>query len=361
MIRQAAELVRYLTMTKRSSSITIRDVAHRAGVSVATVSRYINQNAPVSNELSERIQQAMDELDFVPQAVARHLATQRTNAIGLVLPNMHNPFFAPMLAGIEEVVRQHEYNLLVATCHPAKQGQRHLPLGPQNTDGMLAFADSLDEAEIQLLYERGFPLVLIHQTPASGLNIPFVTVENKAATRELVEHLITAHGRRRIILLDGPDRHEDAYWREIGYKAALDAHGIPFDKALRLPGRFEREVAYNTMKLFLADPNHPPFDAIFTGDDDAAVGVYDALKEAALRIPEDVSVVGFDDSQMSPFLDPPLTTVAAPTEEVGRSAARQLLRLLNGQEAQRETLHPTKIVIRRSCGCPVDANPYEIA
>lgn len=347
-------------MTKRSSSITIRDVARQAGVSVATVSRYLNQNAPVSDQLAERIRQVMADLDYVPQAAARHLAMQKTYAIGLLLTNMHNQFFAPLLSGIEEVVRQHDYNLLVATRRPTIQGQRQLPLGIHNTDGLLAFADSLDEAEIRQFHDRGFPIVLIHRTPASDLTIPFVTVENKAATRQLVEHLITAHGRRRILLMRGPAQQEDAYWREVGYKAALAAHGIEFDETLTLEGSFEREIAYASLKAFMADPLHPSFDAVFAGDDDAAVGVYDALKEVGLRIPEDVSVVGFDDSRMSPFLAPPLTTVCAPTEEVGRSATRQLFCLLNGQTPQQATLHPTEIVIRRSCGCMVNANPYEI-
>ena len=346
-------------MTKRSSAITIRDVARAAGVSVATVSRYINKNAPVSDDLSQRIQEIMDAFNYVPQATARHLAMRRKNAIGLLLTNIQNHFFAPLLTGIEEVVRAHGYNLLVATCHPDMREGSQLPLGMHNTDGLLAFADSLDEDDIRQFYDREFPLVLIHRTPANDLAIPFVTVENKAATRHLVEHLITVHGRSRIILMGGPEQQEDSYWREVGYKAALSANGIAYDLALVLRGSFQRAIAYANLKAFLADPHHPPFDAIFAGDDDAAIGVYDALKEAGLHIPDEVSVVGFDDSQLSQFLTPPLTTVRAPTAQVGRSAAEQLFRLLAGEAPEREILHPTELVIRRSCGCQVQANPYE--
>lgn len=338
-------------MTKQSSSITIRDVARQSGVSVATVSRYLNQNAPVSAKLSARIQQVMDELDYVPQDTARHLALRQKRAIGLLLSNMHNHFFAPLLAGIEEVVQGHGYNLLIATCRPHLQSDYQFPLGSHNTDGLLAFADSLDDEQIALFHDRQFPLVLIHKTPANGLPIPFVTVENKAATRKLMEHLILVHGRRRIVFMRGPAQQEDSYWREIGYKTALAAHDIPFDEALVLQGSFERAAAYEAMKTFLQNPAHPDFDAVFSGDDDAAVGVYDALKEAGLCIPEDVSMVGFDDSYMAPFLSPPLTTVRAPTKEVGRSAARQLFCILQGETPDIETLHPTEIVIRHSCGC----------
>lgn len=342
----------YIIMTKRSSSITIRDVARRAGVSTASVSRYLNQNTPVSDQLSQRIREAMDELDYVPQANARHLALQKTKTIGLMLTSMHNAFFGPLLAGIEEVVvSEHRYNLLVATnrSHTGKDYQ--LPLGIHNTDGLLIFADSLDDEQIALFQDRQFPLVLIHKTPVEGLDIPFVTVENKAATRQLVEHLICEHNRRRIILMRGPEKQEDSYWREEGYKAALSAHGIPFDESLVLRGSFERRVAYHEMRAFLAHPDHPEFDAVFAGDDDATVGIYQALKEFGLRIPGDVSVVGFDDMLMAPFLSPPLTTVRAPTEAVGRSAAEHLFCLLAGKRPKMETLHPTEIVIRQSCGC----------
>jgi LacI family transcriptional regulator len=339
-------------MTRRSSSITIRDVAQRAGVSVATVSRYINQNVPVSEKLSQQIQQVMDELNYVPQATARHLALRKTQTIGLLVTNLHNDFFAPLLAGIEGAVSENGYNLLVASYRPEYRRDYQLPLGLHNTDGMLVFADSLNDDQIRLLYRRKFPVVLVHRTPSNGLDIPFVTVENKAATQKLVDHLITEHGRRRIIFMRGPGQQEDSYWRELGYRAALADHGIPFDEALTLCGSFERDIAYGAMKSFLRDPACPEFDAIFAGDDDAAMGVYSALKEAGLGIPEDVGVIGFDDSRMSAFLTPALTTVRAPTEEVGRVATEQLIRHIRGEEVEAEVLLPTSLVIRQSCGCP---------
>ena len=152
-------------MRKPPSASTIRDVARKAGVSVATVSRYLNQTAVVSAGLSQRIQQVMDELDYVPQASARHLALQKTNAIGLLLTNMNSHFFGPLMAGIEQVVRSNGCDLLVATARPAPEGG-HIALGPHNVDGLLIFADSLSEERIRLLHRRQFPMVLIHRTPA---------------------------------------------------------------------------------------------------------------------------------------------------------------------------------------------------
>lgn len=338
-------------MTKRSNSITIRDVAREAGVSVATVSRYINQTAPVSEEVSARIEQVMLQLDYVPHETARQLALHTKNAVGLLLTSMHNPFFGPLLAGVEKIVRENGYNLLVASYHSSLPGATAVPLGTHNTDGLIAFADSLSDAQIASFYDRGFPIVLIHKTPAASQAIPFTTIENKAATRKLIHHLITVHNRRRIILMRGPENQEDTHWREEGFRAALAEQGIPFDEQLVLNGSFEDEVAYQSLRRFLADPHHPEFDAVFAGDDDAAIGVYKALKEVDYTIPEAISVVGFDDSLMAPFLSPPLTTVRAPTEMVGQSVARQLFCLLEKKELELVNLLPTEMILRRSCGC----------
>lgn len=341
-------------MTKKSSSVTIRDVAREAGVSVATVSRFINRNAPISPEVAGRIEVVMNRLKYVPHATARQLATRRTNSIGLLLTNMHNDFFGPLLSGIEEVASQNGHALIVATFQPdSRKTNLHPPIGPHNTDGLLVFADSLTDEQIEKLHEQKFPLVLIHRTPANHLNIPFVTVENKDAVYKLVNHLIEVHDRHRILLLRGPEHQEDSYWRESGYKEALAKHGIPFDEALVIPGDFERKVAYKSLMQYMGQ-NQTYFDAVFAGDDDAAIGALSALKENKKRIPEDVAVVGFDDLHLTSYLNPPLSTVRAPTEEVGRTATLQLFNILQGKPTELRTVLPTEIILRRSCGCPYE-------
>ena len=336
---------------KTSESITIRDVAEQAGVSVATVSRYLNDSAPVSGEVGIRIQKVMTDLKYVPHAAARQLASQKTMVIGLLLNNIYNDYFGPLLYGVESVVQQNGYNLLVATNRPNQHPPSYQPLGSHNVDGLLVFADSLNDEELLRLQSRKMPTVLIHRSSPSGSDIPSVTVENKAATYHLIDHLIKEHGRRRIVFVRGPVYQEDSYWREMGYRQALEAHAIPFDPDLILTGDFEREVAYQSMKKFLSNGKSESFDAVFAGDDTAAVGVLDALKENNFRIPEDVAVVGFDDSLLSSFLIPALTTVKAPTYDVGRCAAENLIRMLNRQVIENVTLLPTELIIRNSCGC----------
>jgi LacI family transcriptional regulator, galactose operon repressor len=338
-------------MTQRSNSVTIYDVAREAGVSVATVSRYINRNAPVSAEVAERLDRVMSDLRYVPHAAARHLASRKTRVIGLLLNNLHNDFFVPLLNGVEAVVRKKEYNLIVATYHANSRDALPPPIGPHNTDGMLVFSDGLVDEDISKLNASRFPMVLVHRTPPPSLSIPSVTVENVEITTKLVEHLIQVHGKRRIIFLRGPIDQEDSYRREVGYKSALAANGIPFDEDLVLNGGFERDIAYNVLDQMLGNGKQVAFDAIFTGDDDAAIGTMQALHKHGYRIPEDIAVIGFDDLGFAPFLNPPLTTVRAPTESVGRIAAERLFELLENQLSNGAVILPTEIIIRRSCGC----------
>ena len=149
----------------------------------------------------------------------------------------------------------------------------------------------------------------------------------------------------------GPDYQEDSYWRETGYRSALEARGIPVDERLMLKGDFEREVAQESLNQFLENENRLEFDSVFAGDDDAAIGVINALTDHGFRVPEDIAVVGFDDLRLSAFLTPPLTTVRAPTESVGRIAAERLFGLLKKDVSEGLVLLPTEIIIRRSCGC----------
>src|ERR1041385_7885790 len=140
-------------MTRRSSSVTIRDVARQAGVSVATVSRYINRNAPVSAEVAERLSRVMSDLRYVPHAAARHLASRKTRVVGLLLNNLHNDFFVPLLNGVEAVIRKKGYNLIVATYHANSRNDMPPPIGPHNTDGLLVFSEGLVDDDLISLNE----------------------------------------------------------------------------------------------------------------------------------------------------------------------------------------------------------------
>ena len=335
-------------MKSKPTYTTISDVAEHAGVSIATVSRVLNGKIPVHADKAERVRKAIAELNFVPPSAARVLASRKTNTIGLVFSEIRGAFFPHLLKGIEAQLHEAGYELLVYSTHSDRPIKRK-PIGEHNTDGLLVFTTSLEKEEIARLYKINFPLVLMHETPPDGMDIPVITVENKDGAEMLVSHLIKQHGRRRIVFLRGPKGHEDSVWRERGYREALATHNIPFDETLVSSGEFDQETAYHSMQKLIQDS--VDFDAVFAGDDDAAIGVYRALKEAIRLIPNDVAVVGFDDVDFAGYISPPLTTIRAPIEEVGREAVRQLLCLLEGEQAQSLVLKRTELVIRESCGC----------
>lgn len=194
-------------------------------------------------------------------------------------------------------------------------------------------------------------MVMVHRLPPPNVPIPSVTVENTEVTKNLIEHLIKMHGRRRILFMRGPSNQEDTLLREEGYKCALQANGIPYDENLILNGEFERDIAYAVMNEFLGREKRVEFDAVFTGDDDAAIGVLRSLDEHGLRVPAEIAVVGFDDLGFAQLLNPPLTTVRAPTESVGRIATERLFEILANHPSDEVTVLPTKIILRNSCGC----------
>ncbi len=337
-------------MARASSPPTISDVARRARVSIATVSRVLNASTPVADKTAARVSAAVEALHFVPRAAARGLASHRTHCLGLVLPEIGREFYLPLLRGIEAEARRAGYDLLIETTRTPDTARRSLGgLGEHNTDGLIVFTESVENAELSRLYKKRFPMVLLHQMPPEGTNIPVITIENKAGAEELVDHLIDVHGCRRIAFLRGPAGNEDSDWRERGYCASLKRHGIPFDPSLVAYGGYESEQAGVAIGQWLMDGVQ--FDAIFAGDDDAAAGVLAALRSAGRHVPSDLAVVGFDDVAVSRYLTPALTTVRSPIEDVGCEAVLQLLRVIRGEATDSITLLPTELVIRNSCGC----------
>jgi DNA-binding LacI/PurR family transcriptional regulator len=292
----------------------------------------------------------MQTLSFVPLQAARHLATRKTGMVGLLSFTVKYVFLSTLLTGLEQVLKENGYNLLVATYQPEPGEEAALPFGPHNADGVVVFSNTLSEERLAEWHSMDFPVVLMHHTSLHSLSIPSVNVENEKASFQIVEHLIKVHGRKKIAFVRAPGHQQDAQSRELAYKAALKANSIAFDTNLVISGNYDRDAARQAMQEFLVN-HHPRFDAVFASDDDLAVSAISALQNAGLRVPEDVAVVGFDDQRFAAQFVPPLTTVHAPTEHVGRVAGLQLLRLLRGQPAEAMTLLPTELIIRQSCGC----------
>lgn len=329
---------------------TMDDVAQKAGVSTATVSRVINDTGPVAPDTRAAVLAAIEALNYRPHSAAQILARKKTNTIGLLIESISGNFFSPLLRGIETAAQENGYNLLIYSTHRTQKTNLKTPLGDNNTDGLLVFVDSLPKPELIRLHHMGFPLVLIHQSPPKGTRIPAVTIENKSGACKIVDHLIEVHHFNRIAHLTGDVDHEDTHWRLAGYRQSLEKHGLPFDPGLVANGGFDQAVASSAVEKWLR--NGVAFDAIFAGDDEMAIGALDALENAGLKVPEDIGLVGFDDIYLSRYLSPQLTTVRAPIEKVGHQALRLLVTHIEGDPTENLVLLPTEIVIRQSCGCP---------
>ena len=334
-----------------TNQATIDDVAREAGVSIATVSRVLNETARVDPAKEARVREAILALGFAPRAAARALAGRKPRVIGLVVPEISGDFFVPMLRGIEGAAREAGYELLVQTGRPHDGDRALSSLVGQSADGLLLFADSADEETLRRISSARLPAVLLY-AEAPGLDIPSVTVENEAGAALAVHHLIERHGRRRIACVRGPEGVHDAEARLSGYRSALDACGIAFDPGLVVPGDFQAEVAAASIRGLIAGSVN--FDAVFAGDDASAMGVLAALAEAGLAPGRDLSVVGFDDLPFAANSIPPLATVRAPTEEVGAASVRLLIRRIEGKDEAKGSeslVLPTIFVPRASCGC----------
>lgn len=328
---------------------TIDDVARLAGVSPSTVSRVVNNSAPVVSETYQKVQEAILALNYKPSSAARGLANRKTNTIGLIVPEISEAFFVPLLRGIESAASRSGYNLLIQTTNYQYAVGQANTLGEQNTDGVLVFSESLTEDEIIRLAQSGFPMVLIHQEAPAGTQVPSITIENKEGARKMVTHLIREHGRQRIVFLSGPQGVNDSIWREKGYRQALEENDLPYDAGLVLEGGFQTEQSAASLRNLIK--SGIVFDAVFAGDDGSAFGALKALREAGITVPDVVSVGGFDDVTFADQSVPALTTVHAPTEQVGQEAVKLLLALIDGQPAAEMVLLPTDLVLRRSCGC----------
>ena len=350
-----------MTINNGRSRVTVEDVAKQAGVSTATVSRVLNKTNNVSPKTVTRVQEAIDGLGYVLHTAEQALSSNsnRTGNIGIIMPVINNSFLSTLLEGINQYAITCNYNLLTfATIGQASiQDGVPLPLNENNTDGLLIFADKIDDRTLSHLYRRQFPVVLLYRLPPEGLEIPSVLIENKNGTRALIEHLINNCGHRRIAFMAGPIGNHDSYWREQGYREALTACDIPFDPDLMGIGAFHDWKAKEQIEKWLAEGLD--IDAIFAGDDTAAMAAIIALQNAGIRVPEDIAVVGFNNDILSKYFNPPLTTVHVPTEEIGRTAVKQLFHLINGEQA--DTLSPfkTELIVRQSCGCHLVDNSLD--
>lgn len=329
---------------------TIRDVARAAGVSVATVSRVLNNHARVRSETRTRVTAAALALDYTPNEVARSLITNRTHAFGVLLPDLYGEFFSEVLRGVDLRARRDGFHLLVSSSHADGEdlvGALRSMRG--RIEGLIVMAPDVDTAALVQAAGVDIPLVLL-DPGVRAVNCDSISIDNAAGARTAVEHLLGL-GHRRIATITGPVQNADARQRLAGYRRALEEHGIAVDAAFETAGDFTEPSGYAAVARLLELRPRPT--AIFAANDYMAIGAMSALTQAGLRIPEDVAVVGFDDIAMARYLNPPLTTVNVDLLDLGARAVQRLVDHKSGSAARRRhEVTPATLVIRKSCGAP---------
>jgi len=325
---------------------TIKDVAKLAGVSVATVSRVFNDSSLVSEPTRDHVRGVAEQLNYWPNGVARSLITSRTNAIGVLLPDLFGEFFSEVIRGIDRSARKLGLHLLLSSSHAdTEELIAALRVMRGRIDGLIVMAPDVDAPGAIQASGVDFPYLLID--PGIGVDsCDTISIANFAGAQAMVRHLQSL-GHMRIAMITGPAGNIDAQQRLEGYRSAMGARRG--GRELEIAGDFSEPSGYAAAEALLALDPRPT--AVFAANDYTAIGVMSALNEARLRVPDDIAVTGFDDIAMARYLNPPLTTVRVDAYRLGERAVERLTRPARPR-GRREEL-PTHLVVRRSCGSTI--------
>jgi LacI family transcriptional regulator len=317
---------------------TIRDVAERAQVSIASVSRVLNGLQNVSDATRSRVADAVKALGYVPHAGARSLSLSRTNAIGVVLPDLHGEFFSEIMRGMDREASARGYLLLLSNMHAGTdRADGALRAMRGRVDGLLVMAPHLTEDELAAALPAGIPTILINTRGHVGGH-PGIRLDNAAGVRAIVEHF-AAIGRRRLVHIAGPADNVDANERAAACAEAAKKLGIAVEV---IQGDFSEQSGEAAIGTLLAAGES--FDAVFAGNDMMALGALHALRLAGRRVPEDVAVAGFDDIPLARMLG--LTTVRVRIADLGERTIQRLVAMLEGAGSSGDELHAPELVIR---------------
>lgn len=321
---------------------TIGDVARLAGVSAATVSRVFNGTSSVSPDKEARVRRAVAELDYEPFGPAQALRRQQVRVWAVVIADVENPFFTSVVRGIEDVAYAHGYRLVLCNSDEdlAKEaGYIDIAIRERMSGVVIAVA-STSESHLDRLAREGLPVVAIDRRFDDG-GVDTVVVDNVRGGREATAHLLES-GYRRVGCVLGPSRLSTSNERLDGYRAALKAAGVRFDRSLVRRADFREEGGYKATRALLEASNPP--DALFVANNLMTLGALHAVQDIGLHVPDDVGVVGFDDSPAADLMRPRLSVVAQPTYEIGRVAGELLLDAGSRHEPHDTVLAPTLIV-----------------
>ncbi len=336
---------------RKSSNVTQAQIAKMLNLSTVTVSKALRDHPDISPETIKKIKQLANKLGYTPDLIARALSSRRSNIIGVVVPEIDHTFFSAVVNGISSVAKEFEYQIvLTVSQEDEKRELENLKtLIAMRVDGILiSISQTTQNFEIfHTIKKRKIPLVFFDRN-VPELGFSAVVVDDRGGAKQAVEYAI-GQGYTKIAHFAGPQHLLIARERCAGYCDALKANGIEINPDWIVPCDLSEEGGYQGFKKLL---QHPPLpEVIFGANDPIALGVYDAAKEAGLRIPEDLGVIGFSDNIISRYLSPPMTTVLQPAVEIGKTACRLLLEEIQSTEPCSTQLKvvPTQLIIRGSC------------
>jgi LacI family transcriptional regulator len=320
---------------------TIADIAKAAGVSEATVSRVLNERTHgVGPQTRLRVKEVMEQLDFAPCGVARGLATGRSLAVGLVIPDVADPFFPLLIRGIEDALRKRGYGLFLCDSNQdiRKEAEHVRMLMEKRVDGVILNSTLSDcDCHLDLLDRRSVPYVLLDRIIEVRPGGAGVYVDNRKGAR-MATDLLLQGGARRLLFINGPEALSVCKLRWLGVQDAFLARGLDPARIRYQAGDYSVASGEQAAEAHLQTPDGPPCDAVFAANDRMAIGAMRALKRHGLRIPEQVEVVGFDDVEPGRLVEPPLSTVAQPAFEMGRKSAELLLALIDGKKPRKRMI-----------------------
>lgn len=330
---------------------TLEEIAELSGVSRSTVSRVINNDPHVSKQTREQVMAIVKELNYQPNAVARSLAAGHTRILGLVIPAgvtalFSDPYFPILIQGVTAACTARDHSVMLWLAEPEYERRTiRQVLHNGMVDGVIVSSMLIDDPIVKSLKEASLPFVLIGRHPTAP-EVNYVDVDNQAGAQAIVTHLLRL-GRQRIATITGPQNAVVGLDRKTGYVEALHSRGIAVTPELIAEGDFTEDGGALAMQHLL--PHHP--DAVFAASDAMAAGAQRTLREAGLRIPEDVALVGFDDVPFASRMVPALTTMRQPIRQMGAVAVETLLELIAHPEVgPQHVVLPTQLVIRKSCG-----------
>jgi LacI family transcriptional regulator len=330
------------------SGASIKDVASRAGVSVATVSRVLNEKALVREETIKRVLDAAKELRYVPHGGARSLSMRQTRTVGVVLPDLHGEFFSEVIRGIDVAARRRGFHLLVSGSHSDWTEMTAMALAVRGrVDGLIVMVPDMDPDEVQARLPVGVPVVLLNCRASATWSI---VIDNATGAEAMVAHLASL-GHREIAFITGPEANADAAERLRGWRSGMERIGADPRPGLVAKGDFSENGGYEAAYSLLSGERRPT--AVFAANDAMAIGALSAIREQGYEVPARIAVAGFDDIPIARFVSPPLTTVSVEIAELGRRAFELFMEGTEpGSVPRLETLE-THLVIRESCGAGV--------